>query len=184
MAQNYLQDRSWADANWSTGTNPAANGEAYIPESLATDVDQDLDEGTIDLNLLWISPGFKHNIGASSNELKIAADLVVHNGTGELHYDCSLGAGSALITDEMRIMCANNTGKAFLDSEESDLGTWGKLVVARGEVVCAGTMKWAAGAIVEVGFIDDPLTDASLTMQSNANTLAIYNQKAGKTDST
>ena len=119
MAQNYLQDRSWVDANWSTGTKPAANGEAYIPDSLNTDVDTTLDQGTVDLDLLWIGPGFRNNVGTSGTSLAIAADLVVHNGTGGLYYDASKGGGS-LITDEIRIMCANNSGFAVINSESGD----------------------------------------------------------------
>ncbi len=183
MAQNYLQDHDWIDANWSTGTKPAANGEAYIPESLATDVDSSLDQGLIDLNLLWISAGYKHNIGSASSALKIASDAVIHYGTGGLFYDCSLGAGAALITDLVVVACANNSGTAQFDSEAGDLGTYLDMKFLRGQVTLKGTTKWEAAATVEVGHIADPLSDMSLTMETNANTLATFNQVSGKTES-
>jgi hypothetical protein len=128
--------------NWSPSGVPADNDRAWISEGLQAALLTGIDQGGIDLDLLHIPAGYKHNIGATGNQLKIAADLVRHYGAGELHYACAKNIGDAYVTDVIRFRGAHPGVLAEIDGEAGDAGDITQIIAETGVLKILGNCKF------------------------------------------
>lgn len=179
MAQDFPKDRDWdTNANWNSGAKPASNDDVVIPDTLGVDMDTGLDQSAVDLNSLFLHPGYAKRLGTSSSPLRLAADLITHQGSGAFYIASSKAGGSTLI-DEIRIMCQDPGVLTEISAESGDEGEVAIVRALRGTTVIKGTTLFPAAGLVEVGFIDDRTGDSNVTLETNSDTLSDFKQWGG-----
>lgn len=180
MAQDFIKDRDWdANGSWDSGTAPITNDDVVIPDTLGVNINTGTDQSGVDLNSIFIHPGCNKEVGTSSAPLRLATDLLTHQGAAALYYASSIGSGS-LVTDEIRIMCQNAGVLTEISSEAGDAGDVAIIRALRGTVVIKGTTTFPAAGRVDIGFMTDQTSDANVTLETNSDTLAELNQTAGR----
>lgn len=168
----------WTTAgNWSNGVPVAESNILFQPIGVALP-DSGLDVGGIDANALIISKGVTGDLGSSGNELKIAANLVHHMGSGQLFYQHAQNAGAALDTDLIIIDAENPTTAVEISNEESDNDGIAHIVVLRGTVTIDATNGNMPR--LSVGFRTNPNTDAIVNYPTDTPTLAKLVQTGGR----
>ena len=183
MAYKLFNGNDWVDASFAPTNVPIANDTVVCPASVTGNkTDTTAKFNDIDLDLLWIHPGFRGDFGATGAPLQGAADLVVHQGSGKFYYECTDNGTAGLTTDEVRIEAANPGVVTVLSTDASATDGFYKTIIAtRGNVTLDGSLVWAASPIVKVGSIGNVLGDVNLTIASSALTLAELEQAGGLT---
>ena len=183
MAYKLFNGNDWVDASFAPTNVPIANDTVVCPASVTGNkTDTTAKFNDIDLDLLWIHPGFRGDFGATGAPLQGAADLVVHQGSGAFYYECTDNGTNGLTTDEVRIEAANAGVVTVLSTDASATEGFYKTIIAnRGNVTLDGSLVWAAAPIVKVGSIGNVLGDVNLTIASSALTLAELEQAGGLT---
>lgn len=182
-AHKLFNGDTWEAASFSPSGLPAVDGKVVIPASVSgnkTDTNDNFND--IDLDLLWIHPGFRGDFGAIGAPLQGAADLFVHQGGGAVYFECTDNGTAGLTTDEVRIEAANAGVVTVLSTDATATDGFYKTIIAnRGKVTIDGSLKWASSPIVKVGSIGNVLGDVNLTIASSALTLAELEQAGGLT---
>ena len=183
MAYKLFNGNDWVDASFAPTNVPIANDTVVCPASVTGNkTDTTAKFNDIDLDLLWIHPGFRGDFGATGAPLQGAADLVVHQGSGAFYYECTDNGTNGLTTDEVRIEAANAGVVTVLSTDASATEGFYKTIIAnRGNVTLDGSLVWAASPIVKVGSMGNVLGDVNLTIASSALTLAKLEQDGGVT---
>ena len=184
MAHKILQGQSWIAANFSTGTLPDDGDNAWISVALKGDVNDGLDQGGVDVDLIAIPRGFSHNVASHESPLRIACDALEHYGSGGLYYLADANAGGALDTDFVRIQCETPRAITELTSGTgTDAGDYHRIVLERGNVRFLADMAFDAAALVLVGYMTNLLGDVHLTIGAGADTLPTLHQSGGVIES-
>jgi len=168
-------------ANWEGAAVPVT-GDIVIFRGSVAPPTTNLDQGAVDLAALIIARDFTGALGASGTELMIAASLVHYRGSGDFYYQHASHVNT-LFTDLIIIdgaIAANSASAPAIEisSEESDNDKISHIMVNRGAVTIAasnGNMPR-----LTVGYITNPLSDASVTYASAATTLAKLVQTGGR----
>lgn len=184
MATRYWQgsDGDWDNvANWG-GTKPVSNDVAIFPEAQSGSVTTGLDQGTVDLDLLYIHPGYTGSIGLTGSPLHISADLVIHEGPGPLFIESDANAVANKI-DELRINCANPATIVEIGSNPADAGDVVKIIANRGNVTVKANISLDAAARIECGHMGNVDSDLNLSIIAGAGTLATMLQSGGRVTS-
>lgn len=169
MADLVLGSQTW-DAAGFGGTLPDDTHNAWIPETLDGDVTGGLDQGSKDVDLIDLAPGYTRSLGASGSPLQIACDVLRHNGRGNLYYMADGNAGG-LDTDVVIINCANPQAVTELTSDDG--GEFHEIYLESGIVRMLGAIEFDAAAFARVK------DGVSLTIVSGADTLATLTQNGG-----
>ncbi len=172
MATTHFQGGTgdWGDnANWS-GSEPVSTDTAIIDAGSVT-VNAGLGNTAVDLALLWISPGYTGNIGSSGGRLEIAADLIVHLGSGELWLKCA--DNSAGLSVDRMVICTANPSTVV--NVSGDAGALDHVQVLRGTV----TMSERPNTLLEVGYKTSKGSDANVTVAAGAGVTADVIQNGG-----
>ncbi len=157
------------DANWSL-VEPVSNQTAII-DAGTVNVSAGLDNTAVDLDLLWISPGYSGDIGSSGGRLIIAADLIVHLGSGELWLYAE--DNSAGLSIDRVVVCAANP--STIVNIDGDAGALDHVQVLRGSV----TLPERPNTLLEVGYKTNRASDANVTLPASAGTTAEVMQDGG-----
>lgn len=167
-----------AAGDWSPNGNPADNDECFYGED-SPSMTGTMDQGGIDLDVLYTHRLMINDVGASGSPLTMAADLLVIKGAGGFYYECSLDAGSAQITDLVRIACAQADAIVELGSETGDAGTYDKIEALRGNITLKANIEFGASCELEVDHIDNRAGDVHLTIVEGADTLPVLTVRGG-----
>lgn len=180
MATRYWQggDGNWDTvANWG-GTKPVDGDTAIFPEGVSIGVNAGLDQGGVDLALMYIHPRFTGSIGSSGSPLFIAGNLILHEGPGALYIESDAGGVTDKI-DELRINCTNASTIVEIGSNAADAGDVVKIVVDRGNVTIKTNISLDAAARIECGHKGNVDGDVALAIAAGAGTLATLVQRGG-----
>ncbi len=182
MAGNtILLGSDWGnDAHWGgeTAVKPVDDDQAWISPTLNADVTGTLDQGGVDLDLLHIPPQYIHNLGASGTPLKISGQRFEHFGGGGLYLSADANAAAQDII-ETRIQCTHSRVITELTSTADDKGDYHKVFLYRGTVRLLSDIAFDDAAMVEVGYVNSPAGDVTLTIASGAETLPTLYQYGG-----
>lgn len=181
MAYKLFNGDTWEAASFSPTGLPAVNDKVVIPASVTGNKTDNNDNfNDIDLDLLWIHPGFRGDFGATGAPLQGAADLIVHQGSGAFHFEGTDNGTAALTVDEVRIAAANAGVVTVLSTDATaSKGDFLTIIATRGNVTLDGSIIFATSPIVKIGSIGNVLGDVNLTIASGAPTLADFEQAGG-----
>ena len=178
MTQRYATGDDWGTAgDWNPAAVPITDDEAFFGEDSPA-MTGTMDQGGVDLDLLYLHRLFRYNLGASGAPLKIAADLLVMKGAGALYYECSAG-GAGLKTDLARIACENKDTVVQLGSETGDAGDFDNIEILRGNVLCAANIAFGASCELQTGHMGNVVGDVALTIAEDADTLPVLTVRGG-----
>ena len=148
------------NANWS-GNTAADNDIAIIPAGATQTINDDLSAAGVDVDLLLIEKGCGIDVGTSGTYLSIAADKVVHRGTGTLYYNSAQSAGE--VTDVIIIDSDNETDAAYLSDDGTSSIT--QLIAMGGAVTCTSA---ATNGLTKCNVC---ASDANLTVENGFGTV-------------
>jgi hypothetical protein len=177
MALCYATGSDW-DADW-TPSVPVDNDSAFIPETLASSITSGMDQGDIDLDLLYTHQGFLRDVGASGAPLLIAADLIDLRSPGGFYFACDANS-AAQKTDEIRIAAAHRDAIIEIDSNAADAGDIDAIIALRGNILLKGNIQFGASCVLQVGYVETRLADVRLKIATGADTLPTLDQRGGK----
>lgn len=135
MTWQYYQgdDGDWLDANWSSGTKPADDGEAMVPKTVLASING-TDQKGIQVDRLRFADEYAGNIGASGDPLIIDALEVWHEGSGTLYLKSDDNV-STEFTAFVYINSPNMGFAAHLDGKEMT-----RIAVRSGAVTLASSL--------------------------------------------
>lgn len=161
---------NWGTAgNW-TGIEPVDDDSVLIPEVSAQEIQTGLDNSGVDLDDLIVARGFLANIGASGNQLKLAADLIKFWGGGEFWFQTAQAA--AEVTDELQVIAA--TPDIIVNLSDDGTSSITKAILHRGNITSSADIT-----NLQAGFATNINTDLTLAITSGAGTLAALQQYGG-----
>lgn len=179
---NYWLDAGAGDltaaASWSTGAEPA-NGETLVfragsSQSVVTNLDGLADAGK-HFTAIIVEAGCAINIGGSGAPLQASATTITHMGSGEFWFSdasttTTTETGTIILQGATPGTPMNVTGDALNDIE-----------------VRRGTLTIPAGAPaidnLWVHYVDNPATDANVTITAGAGTITNAIQTGGRVES-
>lgn len=176
-------DGDWSDAgNWS-GAVPVGNDSVFFTGEYSVAVDQGLDQGGVDLDLLYIHPSFNKPIGTSGSPLLIASDKIIHMGQAGLFVESDAN-GAGMQIDEAIIMCATKDVPVEIGGNAADKGEIQTVRIIRGNVTLKSNCNWHASGHLEIGYISNRETDATVTVLHDGvtpanTTIPTYVQNGG-----
>lgn len=177
-------DGDWSNAaNWS-GAVPVTNDNVYFTGTYNASVTTGMDQGGVDLDLLYIHESYSADVGSSGSPLLIAADKIIHAGQGGLFVESDANA-AALLIDDILIMCANPSALVEIGGNPADKGEVQTVRILRGNVTMKANINYHASAHMEIGYIDSRETDATVAILHDSGTpanttLPTYIQVGGK----
>lgn len=121
-------------ANWTNGV-PAAGDTVIFPSTATRDVTAGLAQGAIDLLLLRVVNGCPVNIGLPGSPLVIAAEKVVHRGSGTFYFQTSQN----LLGDEVIVNSPNLTGAMYLSAIDAARKLF-RVLCVRGRLVIEASL--------------------------------------------
>jgi hypothetical protein len=175
MAINYYQGTTgtWLDADWSDNI-PIDADQCYFVQKAHINV-AGTDQSGIKVALFRTNEDWTGSLGSSGDPIIIDATLVEHFGTGTLYYK-SDDAGSTEYTDWVFINSPNQELAAHLDGEKID-----RITVIQGKVTVAGTLGTvAAPTLIEVGWNENPASDANVTVNSLDASTGVLRMAGGR----
>ena len=183
MAYKLFNGDTWENASFAPTNIPVSNDQVVCPASVSGNKTDGSDNfNDVDLDLLYLHPGFRGDFGAEGAPLQGAADLIIHKGSGAFYFECTDSGAPNITTDEIRFECANSGVVSVIGTDSAaTLGDFLRIVVNRGKVTLAGNIVFAGSAIVKVGSIDNVLGDVNLTIAASAPTLPDLDQAGGLT---
>lgn len=183
MAIIYLTSSNWNDAGWG-GTKPIDGDDCAIPESLKANVTGGNDQTGIDVDLLYIHPGYSKSLFTTGAPLKIAGTRIEHWGSGPFFFSCAKDSGVGNHkTDNILICSVRADVVTELNSVSGDAGDIDGIQVLRGNVLCRGDLKFGATCILRVGFVDNRVNDSRVTISAGSVTLPTLTQDGGNVNS-
>ena len=159
-------------ANWSPAAIPVHNVDSVeIPATTSGNISLGLDQSAVNLLGCHVHKGFKGNIGAASDPLRISADLFVYEGDGDLYLQAESDTGLAI---DRLIINTDNT------AHEIPLTISGSAFTLI-EIVKGSASYGGVTALVEldISYRDIPSTDAYFRLHSGAAVSGLLVKNAG-----
>lgn len=157
------------NANWSNNAS-VDDGESIIPASATVPIDTDLDASGVKVDLFLTEKGCPIDIGTSGTGISIAADKVVHRGTGTLYYTAAQSASE--VTDLIVLDSDNGTNALVLKDDGTSSTT--RLVNIGGYATCS------SAATNGLTILDNHATDATTVVENGFGTVADLFVSSGK----
>lgn len=159
---------NWNDAgSWDPAGVPVSDDEVIFPASATVAPTMGLDQSSVDLDVLRTEPGFVLNVGSAGMHLSIAADLIVHQGSGTLWHRSN---SSSSHTDQLVIDSPNWDNACTIGrvSGSASLQHYNQLTILRGKLIALGGVDIPYITDLEMAYRTSLLADAIADFSAGA----------------